>query len=87
MGFWLFLAVFFSGRMLLKAYKYYSINQSQYINKKDLLILQERIENLEKALAEQKWEKRLSALEENVFLGDFELNRQFSHLKNEMKAS
>lgn len=85
MDFWIFLSIFFSGRILLKAYKYYSFNQTQNRSYKDDLIkLENKIFELEKSIKEQNINKRLAILEENVFFGEFELNKKFEHLKKEI---
>lgn len=80
MGFWFFLSVALISHLLLRVYKIRVSSQRIWSDSridsilKDLKIKDETIEA-------QK--KRIDQLEEVVFFGDFELEREFNKLKRE----
>lgn len=77
MGLWFFLTSVVVGNMILKAYKW-------RIQSRDVSASEDRIATLEFELKAASL--KIKALEEAVFLDDFELKRQFSKLEHEIRA-
>ena len=70
MGFWFFLSVIVAGNMVLKAYKL-RIATKGYQDR--------RLKALESEMFQMR--EKIQHLDEAVFLGDFELKRQFRDLE------
>ena len=80
MGLWFFLSVAVCGHIFLKAYKL-----RMFARKSDdgsIRRLENEISILKKQVQEHN-AKRIDALEEAVYFGDFELKKQFSKLERE----
>jgi hypothetical protein len=75
MGFWFFLTAVVATNMMLKAYKLRLVSKNDQGD--------HRIKALELELKNMK--EKISHLEETVFLGDFELKRQFHKLEQDAK--
>jgi hypothetical protein len=73
MGIWFFLSVMVGGSMLLKAYKLKMAAQNDANER--------RIRSLELELKAMR--EKIALLDDAVFLGDFELRRQFQKLEQE----
>jgi len=78
MGFWFFLTAVMVGNMLLKAYKWRIQSQNMRVSDNKMAAME-----MELDAAREK----IKALEQAVFLDDFELKRQFSKLEQEASAS
>jgi hypothetical protein len=86
MGFWFFLSVLVGCRFLYKSYKLRlgSRMQNQYGDQ--AFRLEREISDIKKLLKED-YERRVAQLEEQVFFGDFELNRQFDRLNASVRKN
>lgn len=71
MGIWFFLTVLVAGNMVLKAYKWRLTSGSDQNNR--------RMRALELELQEMR--EKVQHLDDAVFMGDFELKRQFQELE------
>lgn len=77
MGLWFFLSVVVVGNVALKAYRLRLVSRNQ-------TSADDRMAKMELELKTMR--EKIQHLEEAVFLGDFELKRQFSQLESEMVA-
>ncbi len=85
MGLWFFLSVLVVSRMLLKAYQLRLLKTSHDDASSRIRILENQLEAV-KGLSKTDIERRLSALEDSVLFGDFDLKRQFKDLEHQEDA-
>ena len=78
MGVWFFLTVVVVGNMILKAYKW-------QIQARAVKLSDDKIAGLERDIRTLR--EKVQALDEAVFLGDFELKRQFTKLEQEISLT
>lgn len=81
MGFWFFLSAVIVSNMVLKTYKLRFTQRHHFFDSRRLQELEREIATLKESSARR--EQRLSQVEEAVFLGDFELKRQFMDLEKQ----